>query len=75
MDNCRPSWSGYRDWEIAYSSTASRWEVRSVSSLAVVAAYNGTALWPTGLQTWSLLSQTCPPASTTDTAVQLILSR
>ena len=75
MINFRPSWSGYRDWEIAYSTTTSRWEVRSVSSLAVVASYNGTALWPAGLNTWSLLSQTCSPAATRDSAVQLLLYR
>ena len=76
LSHFRPSWSGYRDWEIVYSSSASQWEVRSVSSLAVVASYNGTALWPTGLHTWSLLSQTCSPATTTRvTAVQLLLSR
>ena len=77
MNNFRPHWSGYRDWEIAYSDSESQWEVRSVSSQAVAATYNGTAVWPTGLHTWTMISETCPPSdTTTDTStVQLILSR
>ena len=67
---------GYKSHQIVWSEQRSRWELSARgNSSAVVAVYNGTSLYPLGLETWSVVSLGDCPELSGQSAVQLKLTQ